>query len=64
MAIDKNSTGYTFIFSIAMVALNLWLLISIMVRLVRIKIKVHWERQQAEQRQGEQKQGEQKQGKQ
>lgn len=30
-------------FSIATVVLNLWLLFSIMLRLVRIKIKVHWE---------------------
>lgn len=30
-------------FSIAMVALNLWLLFSVLLRIVRIKIKVHWE---------------------
>ncbi|WP_185969361.1 hypothetical protein [Aliiglaciecola sp. M165] len=30
-------------FSIALVALNFWLLISILLRLVRIKIQVHWE---------------------
>ena len=30
-------------FSIALVALNIWLVISILLRLVRIKVKVHWE---------------------
>lgn len=30
-------------FSVALIASNLWLLIGILLRLVRIKIKVHWE---------------------
>lgn len=30
-------------FSVAMVALNLWLLFSVLLRIVRIKVKVHWE---------------------
>lgn len=30
-------------FSIALICVNLWILISILLRIVRIKIKVHWE---------------------
>lgn len=36
-------TASIIFFSIALVALNLWLVISILLRLVRIKVKVHWE---------------------
>lgn len=30
-------------FSVALVALNIWLLVSVVLRLIRIKIQVHWE---------------------
>jgi hypothetical protein len=38
-------TASILFFSIALVALNVWLVISILLRIVRIKVKVHWEDQ-------------------
>lgn len=38
-------TASVLFFSVTLVVLNLWLVLSIMLRLVRIKIKVHWEDQ-------------------
>lgn len=37
------TTATAVFFSMAIVVLNLWLLVSIVLRLVRIKIQVHWE---------------------
>jgi hypothetical protein len=30
-------------FSIALIAGNLWLIIGLLLRLIRVKVKVHWE---------------------
>ncbi len=30
-------------FSIALIADNLWLIIGLLLRLIRVKVKVHWE---------------------
>lgn len=38
-------TASILFFSITLIALNIWLVISILLRIVRIKVKVHWEDQ-------------------